>query len=425
MSSISKEKHPTQTKMNSTNLYVTTTQIILRSDPNNPGSWQDLYRLVPYLRNSLCCVVCSNLLVEPHSPVNAQCQHHVCKRCKGGRKRLKPACENCKDCQDYGENKSLRILMQMYKKMCLTIMNSPIFLCIKSQACQPGTGFERGASNLIQLIREGAQFEDDYKSQGGLPKSTYSILPCIYTKSACPQNIPALQNLGETSKNLPCSQNRSLYSVVYPGSGNKITIKRKPKDSTNCNTTNNALVNSISSCKPKEISEKGIFKKPCMKAKKGCRCGNATATPGKLTCCGQRCPCYVESKACIDCKCRGCRNPHRPDGNKVMPYLQELDSSQMVMSSISEMRLQHLQLLPTSSSQQHSQHLLDDTMQPVKLEGLQLETQFFTTDAMNQQYKAYKLLGSSFDPIQSLTTSDLITYGLSEEEEDDTEITVV
>lgn len=51
--------------------------------------------------------------------------------------------------------------------------------------------------------------------------------------------------------------------------------------------------------------------------RKGCRCGNATPTPGKLTCCGQRCPCYVEAKSCVDCKCRGCRNPHRADGFKV------------------------------------------------------------------------------------------------------------
>lgn len=50
--------------------------------------------------------------------------------------------------------------------------------------------------------------------------------------------------------------------------------------------------------------------------RRGCRCGNATAAPGKLTCCGQRCPCYVDSKACIDCKCKGCRNPHYVDGHK-------------------------------------------------------------------------------------------------------------
>lgn len=55
--------------------------------------------------------------------------------------------------------------------------------------------------------------------------------------------------------------------------------------------------------------------------RRGCRCGNATAAPGKLTCCGQRCPCYVDSKACIDCKCRGCRNPHYADGQKKVRML--------------------------------------------------------------------------------------------------------
>jgi hypothetical protein len=49
--------------------------------------------------------------------------------------------------------------------------------------------------------------------------------------------------------------------------------------------------------------------------KRGCRCGLATPNPGKLTCCGQRCPCYVDGKGCFDCKCRGCRNPHRANTN--------------------------------------------------------------------------------------------------------------
>lgn len=65
--------------------------------------------------------------------------------------------------------------------------------------------------------------------------------------------------------------------------------------------------------------------------RRGCRCGNATPTPGKLTCCGQRCPCYVESKSCIDCKCRGCRNPHRPGGGKVRPRIPELDCYEIQM----------------------------------------------------------------------------------------------
>lgn len=261
MSSPSKEKPTTQTRMNSTNLYVTTTQIILKSDSTDPQSWQDLYRLIPYLRNSLCCVVCSMLLVDPLTPSNAQCQHHLCRRCKGGRKKIKPQCESCKDCIDYNDNRSLRILMQMYKKMCLNLIHSPIFKCIRLQASQPGPGFERGASNLIQLINEGAMFEDDYESRGGLPKSTYSILPCIYTNSACPQNvisIPQTPQAETSAKSLQTSnQSRSsLYSVVYPGSGNKITIKRKPKESTNTNASSVPVAHNVNNVKPKEFTEK-------------------------------------------------------------------------------------------------------------------------------------------------------------------------
>jgi len=67
---------------------------------------------------------------------------------------------------------------------------------------------------------------------------------------------------------------------------------------------------------PGELQDNG-------RGKKGCRCGNATPAPGKLTCGGQRCPCYVGSRSCIDCKCKGCRNPHQINGIKVIrPHLQ-------------------------------------------------------------------------------------------------------
>ncbi len=53
-------------------------------------------------------------------------------------------------------------------------------------------------------------------------------------------------------------------------------------------------------------SSLGRVKKDDGKGEKhGCRCGNATSTPGKLTCCGQRCPCYVNRSACLGCKCKG------------------------------------------------------------------------------------------------------------------------
>lgn len=70
--------------------------------------------------------------------------------------------------------------------------------------------------------------------------------------------------------------------------------------------------------------------------RKGCRCGNATPMPGKLTCCGQRCPCYVERKLCVDCRCKGCRNPHQSNGDKTLAS-QEIPSGDASneMSSVS------------------------------------------------------------------------------------------
>lgn len=220
--------------MNSTSLYVTTNQIILKSNPANPNTWQDLYRLVPYLRNSLCCVVCYNLLIEPHTPSLGKCQHHLCRKCIGGRKRIKPACVWCKECKDYNENKHLRILLQCYKRMCISLINSGIFRGLLEQASKnpPAVGVERGAGNLIMLIKEGAAFQDEYQSNVGLSKSAYSILPCVYTNSS----TQTLQITNPEAKgivlnpSLQTMPNRSQYSVLYAETGNKITIKRKRKD---------------------------------------------------------------------------------------------------------------------------------------------------------------------------------------------------
>lgn len=54
---------------------------------------------------------------------------------------------------------------------------------------------------------------------------------------------------------------------------------------------------------------------------KGCRCGLATPNPGKLTCCGQRCPCYSAFRGCLpECRCRGCKNTRNTD-TSVVPDL--------------------------------------------------------------------------------------------------------
>jgi len=104
--------------MNATNYYVSTTRLVMQADPDNPSTWQDLYRMLPTLRNSLSCTVCEHLLIEPYTPEETSCEHHVCKGCKGGLKKLRPTCSWCKDYSKYNENVQLRILIQNYKKLC-------------------------------------------------------------------------------------------------------------------------------------------------------------------------------------------------------------------------------------------------------------------------------------------------------------------
>jgi len=70
--------------------------------------------------------------------------------------------------------------------------------------------------------------------------------------------------------------------------------------------------------------------------KGGCRCGLATQTPGQLTCCGQRCPCYVGGERCVDCRCRGCRNPYDEYGNKRELSIQDILRSATSNAIVSE-----------------------------------------------------------------------------------------
>lgn len=319
--------------MNATSLYVSTCRLVLQADVDDPNSWTDLYRLVPYLRQSLSCSVCSNLLIEPHTPRDTNCQHHVCRSCRGGRKKLKPMCSWCKDYTKYDENLQLRILLQCYKKLCEYVISTAIYITLieTSTEASSSNSVTSGTSSLIDLIQEGAGFKDNYKSTAGLTKSEYSILPCIYTTSSTQTLVPNTNVITPCEKPvLPAdvrtvSNGSALYSVLYNGQGNKITIKRKHSESDA--VSSNKIKTKIETVQSTPVSTSNSFKKPAQRInsrnptkRKGCRCGNATATPGKLTCCGQRCPCYVESKACLECRCRGCRNPHRPNGFKVQSF---------------------------------------------------------------------------------------------------------
>ena len=164
--------------MNATSLYVSTTRLVIQANADDHASWSDLYRLFPYLRQSLSCTVCDKLLIEPYTPTESSCQHHVCKSCRGGKKRLKPSCSWCKNYESYIENVQLRILLQCYKKLSEYLSSTPIFKKLTQISTNGGT------NGLLDIIQEGAGFKDEFISSAGLTKSAYSILPCVFIPSS-------------------------------------------------------------------------------------------------------------------------------------------------------------------------------------------------------------------------------------------------
>jgi len=451
--------------MNATNYYVSTSRVVLQGDPEAAQTWQDLYRTLPILRNSLSCTVCESLLVEPYTPEDTDCEHHVCKSCKGGSKVMKPACSWCKDYSKYYENVQLRILIQNYKKLCGLIKITRLWNVIQNQG-------EQG-QNIMDIVRE---------SEGGKLKSNLSlavtrpppseeeniimspessvreesselveeeivgdyeveppdeIISSPISKLDIFKNNPnikdvdnirvkLLEELTETQLSPGVSPPHSTSSspspsVVNFANGQKLkSVNRKIKETFILNPfkgksdligpfkrlepnskVETSLIrkysldgNSEKSILIKQESDNDIGPPPSKSArmsldsvhspklnflvkeessvsqnfsvsvvktepgeetqivtpannfqldpnktgdnsklkpkKSGCRCGNATQFPGKLTCCGQRCPCYVDNLPCIDCKCKGCRNPHMPGGGKMRPALPTLQNMKVL-----------------------------------------------------------------------------------------------
>ncbi|KAL4631085.1 E3 ubiquitin-protein ligase MSL2-like isoform X1 [Arapaima gigas] len=105
------------------------------------------------------------------------------------------------------------------------------------------------------------------------------------------------------SKKAPDHTPRKVYTKAKQGVS-------KTKDKTKDHHSSNSNNASSMSGSPTKV----VYKKP--QEKKGCKCGRATQNPSVLTCRGQRCPCYSNRKACLDCICRGCQNSYMANGEK-------------------------------------------------------------------------------------------------------------
>lgn len=354
--------------MHSMEFYVSTCRCVMQANTEEPETWADLYRLLPCLRQSLSCYVCTKILSNPIGPSDNVCRHFVCKKCRGGKMKLKPSCSWCKDHSKFEENLLLKILVTSFIKLCEYIYASPIGRKISADTVNGET------NSLISILQEAIIVEDDYvvkTSQPGLNtgeqtketvkiESTHPVPGCSNNEdmserqsemSADDEKVEVKDIKESTDKSedkyaIPQVPDNDLERNTVRKSQKKMVVflKRAAKNRQNKRNqlklprkttllkVSKAKTNHLSRLTKREpISDihpvvpvsaendpeneqskrlKLDLPPPKLKPPSFCRCGKS-GRYNQLTCLGQRCPCYSMKLPCIGCKCKGCRNPKK------------------------------------------------------------------------------------------------------------------
>lgn len=184
-----------------TALYLSASRAVLQCDPRQPHSFEDLYGLMPIFRRALSCQVCGNLVEDPISTLDPECQHYVCLGCKGRRMQNKLPCLSCRDYSFFQENKHVSLLVESYKKLCIYVAYSPLLKIISSD--------EGGSPEIMDLLeevvilqKEELETEDPYIAQEEVSQSaSESLTPT--EASPAPTSLSAVPQ--SSSSDPPCS----------------------------------------------------------------------------------------------------------------------------------------------------------------------------------------------------------------------------
>lgn len=344
--------------MNPLSIYVATCRYVMSARYADKDTWVDLYRYLPYLRQSLGCYVCRNLALNPHSASHKNCQHFVCKDCIGGKMKLKPQCSWCKRYDGFVENKQLRIVILGFKRICHVIHSSPIMEVLRANSLNGEN------DNLVRIIEDGVKFEDNICMSSPIPlppvltpsqpsKEKSTDLPKVELVQPLPSTSeivteqednlspPILEKSQEIDKELEINVDVETHELSPTTSEELIDVCKLPSPSEQDNSSlkrKREPVLSFEAFQNTKLLEHRLLAVNCIGPKGGnlrisstpmvevsvkkskhsnnpnevkiCKCGRG-GTNSRLTCLGQRCPCYIKKLPCINCKCRGCRNPRK------------------------------------------------------------------------------------------------------------------
>ncbi|XP_068608437.1 E3 ubiquitin-protein ligase MSL2a [Brachionichthys hirsutus] len=171
----------------------------------------------------------------------------------------------------------------------------------------------------VRLKRKRSRSESDRETVRPLPIT--SILQgssSLKTLAATPSLTAAAHAYSSLPNGVPSKPSRPVANHSKAGRKNTDPGQRKPHAKARGGGSRTKDVGKdqrpVSGCTVPPAPVRLPYKKPV--EKKGCKCGRATQNPSVLTCRGQRCPCYSNRKACLDCICRGCQNSYMANGEK-------------------------------------------------------------------------------------------------------------
>ncbi|XP_025205521.1 uncharacterized protein LOC112601876 [Melanaphis sacchari] len=283
-------------------LYTKTSRIVFQAKSTDPSTWQSLHTLLPQLHKHLSCQVCHKLVDRLNPHLNGY------------------ACSACINHQ-IPENAS-SALIQCYKKLCAYLQSTPVYkvMCTRDEDKQ-----------LVELITEVISLSRSVNGYNGIINGT------VNKQDTEEVNIKDEMLISSSDVQLP---------IENPTSFDDINLQKFDEESQEHKIQNQSEFNNI----PKKKKNERRW---------GCRCGNATTTPGKLTCFGQRCPCYTEQKPCEQCKCKGCRNPRQKRSNHDDNLeIDKIRRKPVTLELVSSLKPSHINSKPEFSS-----YTMHDTLQ--------------------------------------------------------------
>lgn len=364
--------------MNATTLYVEACKCMLSLETDNQAVWDQLFHLLPKLRQALSCRVCGGLLIDPYG--SHSCEHHVCKGCLRRKRALIPGCRWCTNLEKLTEDKQARIVLACYQKLCECIAQ-------KAASVQRLSTQNGEYNKTLAIIQEAvtspislADFPNNRQEQvpvnnlesnskispgGNLNMAAESRVPVTVLppemKFMPPKKVAKLlasptgsQNQKEKKrkkkpfkgsyynygkkKKTPVKINTSATNLSYNSEiennvlGNMDSLDFKTGDCSHEVTKEEddneeiQVVDNIepelhvkSDLPPKEVV---VVTPPGKHKKKGklkrCSCGTSSKLQN-TRCISTRCPCFTDGGSCEHCPCVNCGNPFSNNNDKVSP----------------------------------------------------------------------------------------------------------